>query len=137
MKLIRTSRSPYADVPFFTDWTAPELALLERLVEVVELEPGDVLVHAGRRSQEFYVVARGRVQLLEGRRHAGVLQAGDSLGAEGLLSGAASPVTAVAETCVQALVLGPRQFRGLLHEAPSMGRRLATLLAERLAAIPA
>ena len=44
---------------------------------------------------------------------------------------------AVAQTYVRALVLGPRQFHGLLQESPSMGRRLSLLLAQRLAAPPA
>ena len=137
MKLLARARSPYADVPFFASWTQAELARLDRLAEVVDYEPGDILAAGGQRAREFLVLLVGHVDILDGRRRLGTLGVGHTIGEEGLLSDAVSPVAFVATTYVRALVLGPRQFHGLLYEAPSMGRRLALLLAQRLAAAPA
>jgi CRP-like cAMP-binding protein len=133
----RRTRSPYAHLPFFAGWTDAELERMERLVEVVDYEPGDVVAVQGRRTEEFVVLLCGTVDLLDGRTRLGTLGEGDTLGEEGLLSDGHAPAAAVAQTYVRALVLGKRQFYGLLHEAPSMGRRLSLLLAERLAALTA
>jgi CRP-like cAMP-binding protein len=139
MKLLtsRAARSPYAHLPFFSGWTDAELTRLSRLVEVVDYEPGDIIAAGGPRAREFVLILVGTVDVVEGRRRLRTLGEGDTLGEEGLLADAVPTSAAVAQTYVRALVLGPRQFHGLLYEAPSMGRRLSLLLAARLAALPA
>lgn len=138
MKLLtRAARPPYAHLPFFAGWTAAELHRLSRLVEVVEYEPGDVIAAGGLPAREFVVIVCGQVDVLDGRQRLARLGEGDTLGEEGLLAGSPSHGTAVAQTYVRALVLGPREFHGLLWDAPSMGRRLSLLLAERLSSDPA
>jgi CRP-like cAMP-binding protein len=132
----RAARSPYASIPFFAGWTDTELARLRRVVEVVEYEPGDIVAAGGQRAREFVVILVGTVDVVEGRRRLRTLGEGDTLGEEGMLADVVPTAAAVAQTYVRALVLGPRQFHGLLHEAPSMGRRLSLLLAQRLAAHP-
>jgi len=138
MRLLnRAARSPYAHLPFFSGWTDEELHRMSRLVEVVEYEPGDVIASGGQRAREFFVIVCGQVDVVDGRQRLARLGEGDTIGEEGLLAGSISRGAAVAQTYVKALVLGPRQFHGLLWDAPSMGRRLSLLLAERLAAAPA
>lgn len=132
--LTRAARSPYADLSFFSGWTDAELERMSRLVEVVDYEPGEILAAGGRRAQEFVIIIRGTVDLVEGRRRLRTLGEGDTVGEEGMLSDAMVPAAAIARTYVQALVLGRRQFHGLLHETPSMGRRLSMVLAQRLTA---
>jgi CRP-like cAMP-binding protein len=133
----RSTRPSYADLPFFKGWSDTELARLGRLVEVVDYEPGDVIAAGGQLAREFVVIVCGQVDVVEGRRRLGTLGAGDTIGEEGLLADSVTRGAAVAQTYVKALVLGPRQFHGLLYEAPAMGRRLSLLLAERLAAVAA
>ena len=133
----RAPRSPYAHLRFFSGWTASELERLSRLAEVIDYEPGDVIAVQGRPAEEFVVIVVGTVDLLDGRRRVGTLGEGDTLGAEGMLSQVTTPAAAVAQTYVRAIVLGKRQFHGLLHEAPSMGRRLSLQLADRLAGLTA
>jgi CRP-like cAMP-binding protein len=135
MRLLSSRRapSPYAHLPFFSGWTSAELERMSRVVEVVDYEPGDVVAVQGRRAEEFVVIVCGTVDLLDGRRRLGTLGEGDTVGEESLLSDERAPAAAVAQTYVQALLLGKREFHGLLHEAPSMGRRLSLVLAQRLA----
>ena len=137
MKLFNRAQSPYARLPFFAGWSDAELARLDRVAEVIDYEPGDILAAGGTQAREFLVVLVGQVDVLDGRRRLRALGPGDAIGAEGLLSDAVSPVAFVAQTYVRALVLGPRQFHGLLYEAPSLGRRLSIVLAGRLAAVAA
>ena len=136
MKLLRPApRSPYADLDFFRGWSNADLALLDQHAEVVDLEPGDVLVPAGAVAREVYVVVQGRVDLVQDRRTVGTVAEGESVGAESLLAGKPSSASAIAETYVRALVLGTRQFHGLLHATPALGRRVAIELAGKLAAV--
>src|SRR5690348_11200375 len=139
MKMLRsrTSRSPYSNLPFFSGWTDAELDRLSRVVEVIDYEPGDILAAGGQPSKEFLVIVVGTVDAVEGRRRLRTLGEGDTIGEEGLLSDSVSKTAFIAQTYVRALVLGHRQFHGLLYDAPSMGRRLSLMLAKRLAAVPA
>ena len=139
MKLLtsRAARSPYAHLPFFAGWTDAEMTRMSRLVEVIDYEPGDIIAAGGRRTREFVIIVCGQVDVVEGRRRLHTLGEGDTIGEEGMLSDALTTAAAVAQTYVKALVLGQQQFHGLLYEAPSMGRRLSMMLAQRLATRPA
>ena len=139
MKLLtsRAARSPYAHLPFFSGWSDAELTKMSRLVETIDYEPGDIIAAGGQQAREFVVIVCGTVDVVVGRRRLRTLGEGDTIGEEGMLSDWVAPAAAVAQTYVRALVLGPRQFHGLLYEAPSMGRRLSMMLATRLAQLPA
>ena len=141
MKLLtsRAARSPYAHLPFFQGWSDAELTKMSRLVETIDYEPGDIIAAGGQRAREFVVIVCGTVDVVDGRRRLRTLGEGDTIGEEGMLSDAMTPAAAaaVAQTYVRALVLGPKQFHGLLYDAPSMGRRLSMMLATRLAQLPA
>lgn len=128
----RAHRSPYADLAFFAGWTPGDLQRMQRFAEVVEYEPGELVVSQGQLAVEFLVIVCGRAAVLADNRPIGLLADGDTIGEVTLLGGTVSPVTVVAQAPLKALLLGPREFNGLLSEAPSMGRRLSTLLAGRL-----
>lgn len=127
---------PYAGLAFFEGWADADLARLDRLAEVVEYEPGEVVCAPVRLVREFYVVLTGRAEVQEGRRRLGTLGPGDTIGEQGLLIGTQLRAAVVAQTYVKALYLGPREFHGLLREAPSFGRALSIALADRLARLP-
>jgi CRP-like cAMP-binding protein len=131
----RTSR--YADLAFFVGWSDRDLSRLDSLAEIVEYEPGEIITTQGMPTgREFLVITCGRATVTAGDGQRQVLEAGESIGAEDmLLRDGRSRTSVVADTYLTALLLGPREFHGLLAEAPSMGRRLALLLADRLASI--
>lgn len=124
----------YAHLAFFSGWTAADLDRLDRLAEVVEYEPGEIITSQGLPTgREFLVLTCGRATVKSHRSSMGLV-AGDCIGAEEMLVGGSRLGTAViADTYVKAILLGPREFHGLLAEAPSLGRRLSLLLATRLA----
>lgn len=128
-------RSQYADLAFFVGWSDRDLTRLESLAEVVEYEPGEVITTQGMPTgREFLVITCGRATVTSGTGQRHVLEAGESIGAEDmLLLDGRSRTSVIADTYLTAILLGPREFHGLLAEAPSMGRRLALLLADRLA----
>jgi len=133
MKLLGSRARPaFADLAFFAGWTDDDLRRMERFAEAAEYEPGEVITTQGRLAVEFVVIESGRAAVIENGRPTTALGAGDTVGELSMLGGTTSSVVVVAQTYLKALVLGPREFNGLLAEAPSMGRRLATLLAARL-----
>jgi CRP-like cAMP-binding protein len=132
----RAAREPYTELAFFSGWSDAELTRLSRLAEIVDYEPGDIIETGGQRARQFVLILVGTVDLLDGRRRLRTLGEGDTIGEEGMLADSLPRAAAVAQTYVRALVLGPRQFHGLLQEVPSLGRRLSLLLAARLAAVP-
>ena len=128
----RTHRSDYADLAFFSGWSAADLDRMERVAEVVEYEPGELVTSQGQLAREFLVIVCGRAAVLTNDQPTRVLGDGETIGEEAMLAGPASSVAVVAQTYLKALLLGPQQFHGLLSEAPSMGRRLSLVLANRL-----
>ena len=125
-------RSPYADLAFFAGWTPADLQRMERVVEVVDYEPGEFITVQGAPAVEFVVIVCGTAAVIADNEPVCTLTSGDTVGEVALLAGTTSPVAVVAQTYLKALLLGPRQFNGLLTAAPSMGRRLAALMADRL-----
>jgi CRP-like cAMP-binding protein len=127
---------PYADLPFFEGWTDADLARLGRLAEVLDYAPGEVVCPPVQLVREFFVVLSGRAEVVEGSRRLDDVGPGDTVGEQGLLSGGQLRAAVVARTPLTALYLGPREFHGLLREAPSFGRALSIVLADRLARLP-
>ena len=126
----------YAELAFFVGWSELDLTRLENLAEVVEYEPGEIITTQGMPTgREFLVITNGRATVTGGDGRRQELHAGESIGAEDMLvRDGRSRTSVVADTYLTAILLGPQEFHGLLAEAPSMGRRLALLLADRLAA---
>lgn len=132
LRQARAHRSPYADLAFFAGWAPADVERLQRFAEVVDYEPGELVIAYGRLPVEFVVIVRGRAVVLEHGRPVGVLTEGETIGEVAMLAGRPSPIAVVADSSLRGLLLGPRQFNGLLCEVPSMGRRLSMLLAGRL-----
>lgn len=131
-----TAAPPYAGLAFFQGWTDADLARLDRLAEVVQYTAGEVVCAPVRLVREFVVVLAGEAEVVENARRVCVLRPGDSVGEQGLLVGSQLTAAVLARTDLTVLYLGPREFHGLLREAPSFGRALSVALADRLARLP-
>lgn len=123
---------PYADLAFFAGWTPADLERMLQVAEVVEYEPGEIVTAQDALPLEFLVIVRGRAAVLVGEQRVGILSEGETIGEVAMLGGTLSPLTVVAQTSLKALLLAPREFNGLMTQAPSMGRRLAMQLAGRV-----
>jgi CRP-like cAMP-binding protein len=128
----RSHQSPYADLAFFSGWSSDDLHRMERLAELVEYEPGEIVTSQGQLAREFLVIVCGRAAAMSNHQPIRTITEGETIGEEAMLAGPSASVAVVAQTYLKALLLGPQQFNGLLSEAPSMGRRLSQLLARRL-----
>lgn len=126
----RTGRVLRPEEELLITWPEKDRRMLLKAAGRVEYEPGDVLVSEGCIAKEFVLLTSGQATLMQRGRRAGVLMPGEHIGAVPLLYRSCYEQTAVTDRFCEALVLGARDFNGLLHSVPSFGRMLTTGLAD-------
>jgi CRP-like cAMP-binding protein len=121
-----------AQVPLFSALSRRELALVARRAEDVVVSAGKVLVSEGETGQQFFVIMSGQAKLTRRGRKIALLGPGDSFGELALLDRHPRNATAVAETPMELVVLGQREFAGLIDDVPGFARKLLAAMAARL-----
>ena len=96
------------------------------------VEPGRVLVEEGTLGKEFYLIVSGTASVRRKNRKVASLVAGQHFGELALLDRHPRNATVVSETQMNLLVLGQREFNGLLETTPSLARKLMSAMAARL-----
>ncbi len=119
-------------VPLFSACRDDELRQLGRLSERVDFGVGDVVVREGEVGREFFVIVEGEVRVLVGDREVAVLHAGDFFGELALLDPAPRNATVIALSPLRTVLLGSREFGGLLLELPGVSARLLKGMARRM-----
>jgi CRP/FNR family transcriptional regulator, cyclic AMP receptor protein len=121
-----------AQVPLFSALSRRELALVARRAEDVNVPAGKVLVSEGETGQQFFVIMSGQARLTRRGRKLVTLGPGDAFGELALLDKHPRNATAVAETPMELVVLGQREFAGLIDDVPGFARKLLAAMAARL-----
>jgi CRP-like cAMP-binding protein len=119
-------------VSLFSALSRKELGLVARRAEDVKVEAGKVLVSEGAPGSEFFVIVDGSAKVMRQGRKVANLGPGDAFGELALLDKAPRNATVVAETPMEVVVLGPREFAGIIDEVPGFSRKLLAGLAHRL-----
>ena len=123
-----------SQVPLFSALSRRELALVARRAEDVTVPAGKVLVSEGETGQQFFVIMSGQAKLTRRGRKIALLGPGESFGELALLDKHPRNATAVAETPMELVVLGQREFAGLIDDVPGFARKLLAAMAGRLRA---
>jgi CRP-like cAMP-binding protein len=121
-----------SQVPLFSALSRKELGLVARRVEDVSVPAGKVLVSEGETGQQFFVIMSGTAKLSRRGRKIATLGPGASFGELALLDKHPRNATAVAETPMELVVLGQREFAGIIDDVPGFARKLLTAMAGRL-----
>jgi CRP/FNR family transcriptional regulator, cyclic AMP receptor protein len=121
-----------SQVPLFSALSRRELALVARRAEDVVVPAGKVLVSEGETGQQFFVIMSGTAKLTRRGRRIATLGPGDSFGELALLDKHPRNATAVAETPMELVVIGQREFAGLIDDVPGFARKLLAAMAARL-----
>jgi CRP/FNR family transcriptional regulator, cyclic AMP receptor protein len=121
-----------AQVPLFSALSRKELALVARRAEDVKVDPGRVLVSEGSTGSEFFVIIEGTANVTRRGRKVASLGPGDAFGELALLDKAPRNATVTALTPMEVVVLGQREFGGLIDEVPGFARKLLAGMARRL-----
>ena len=119
-------------VPLFAACSRKDLQLVARRAEDVRVSAGKALVTEGETGHEFFVILEGAAKVSKQGRKVAQLGPGDSFGELALLEKAPRNATVVADSDMELVVLGQREFAGLIDEVPGFARKLLAGMAHRL-----
>jgi CRP-like cAMP-binding protein len=119
-------------VPMFSACSKRDLQLVARRAEDVRVAAGKVLVNEGETGHEFFVILDGTARVTRRGKRVATLGAGSAFGELALLDKAPRNATVIAETPMELVVLGQREFAGIIDEVPGFARKLLAGMANRL-----
>ena len=119
-------------VPLFAGLGKQQLAQVASIADEIDLREGKDLTREGERGREFFILLEGEVEVRRKGRRLAVRGAGEFFGEIALVSDIPRTATVTATTPVRALVIGDREFRGLLERTPEIALKVLGALAERL-----
>lgn len=123
-------------VPLFRACSPRELEHIASIADETSVSAGTVVAEKDKPGHEFFLILDGtaRVQLSEREVKLG---AGEFFGEMSLLDNEPRVATVVADTDLNLLVLGSREFSTLITDVPSIARNVMKVLAQRLRATEA
>jgi CRP-like cAMP-binding protein len=121
------------EVPVQTTHSPDELyGLLCRASEPVGYATDQVIFEQGELGDKMYLVRHGSVALKDGNRVVEKVGVPGLFGELALIDGVPRALTAVADTDVELVPIGMRQFWVLVHEAPGFACLVMRAIARRL-----
>lgn len=121
-----------AQVRLFSACNKKELALIGKASDEIAVPAGKVLCEQGKPGFEFYLILEGEATVRRNNKKVATLGPGGSFGELALLTRLPRNATVVADSDMELLVLGQREFSGLLDEVPGMAHKLLSSMAQRL-----
>ena len=121
-----------ASVPLFSGATTKELRQIAKATVELTIDEGKEFVTQGDIGREAFVIVEGRADVSRGGQKISELGPGDCVGELALLDHGPRTATVTAATPLTVLVLGPREFSGLLDEVPTLNHKVLTALASKV-----
>jgi CRP-like cAMP-binding protein len=104
-------------LPPFGHLADAELARIARAARWRNVSPGRVIVRQGQEGLSFFVIASGQAEVIQDRRPAGTLGAGDHFGERALLTREPRSATVRARTAVSLVEVDRSSFERILAAA--------------------
>ena len=121
-----------AQVRLFSACNKKELGLIGKASDEIAVPAGKVLCEQGKPGFEFYLILDGDATVKRNGKKIASLTAGQYFGELSLLTRYPRNATVEASSPMELLVLGQREFSGLLDEVPGMAHKVLSAMAERL-----
>ena len=121
-----------ASVPLFAACSNKDLQRIARASDEVQIPEGRTLVKQGDVGRECFVLVEGKVKVERNGRKVATLGPGAYFGELSLLDKGPRDATVVADTDMKLLVLGQREFLGVLDDVPSLAYKILRIMAHRL-----
>jgi CRP-like cAMP-binding protein len=121
-----------AQVRMFSSLNKKELRQIARVAEQVKVSAGTEIVREGTPGHEFYLVVSGRAAVRRNGRKVATLGPGSYFGEMALLDRGPRSATVVADTDMELVLLGQREFMGVLDDVPALSHKLLVSMAARL-----
>ena len=119
-------------VSLFSAASKKELEKLAKASDEIEVPAGKEVVEQGRVGHEFFLIVDGNAAVKRNGRKIASLGPGDYFGELSLLDRNPRSASVVADSDMKLLVLGQREFGGVLDEVPTLAHKLLTSMAKRL-----
>lgn len=116
----------------FSACSKRDLSTIGRASDEVDVRAGKTLTEEGRTGHEFFLILDGQASVRRNGRKLATLGAGQYFGELSLLDRGPRSATVVADTDMRLLVLGQREFNGVLDEVPGLAHKLLRTMATRL-----
>lgn len=121
-----------ARVPLFTGLSRADLEMVAKATDEITVEPGRTLVKEGDPGHEAFIIIEGSATVTKDGAEVAQLDPGAVFGEMALIERAPRNATVTAKSTLRVLVLGQREFSGLLEESPQFTRRIMAALAYRV-----
>ncbi len=124
-----------ADVPLFSSCSNRELQKIARAADEITVDEGREIVTQGATGHEAFVVIDGTARVVRNDQEIATMGPGDYFGELALLDGGPRTASVVATSPMTLLVLGQREFAGLIDEVPGLAHKILTSLAQVVRAL--
>jgi CRP/FNR family transcriptional regulator, cyclic AMP receptor protein len=124
-----------ANVPLFSSMSKRDLQKIARASDEIRVDEGRELVTQGQRGRECFVILDGTATVKRNGRKVATLGAGEQFGELALLDGGPRTASVVADTPLKVLVIGQREFSGVLDEVPGLAHKVMESLAQTIRAL--
>jgi CRP/FNR family transcriptional regulator, cyclic AMP receptor protein len=119
-------------VRLFSACTKKELAQIGKAADEISVAAGKALVTEGESGHEFFMILDGDAKVSRGGKDVATLGAGDYFGELAILDRSPRNATVTSTTPMTLLVLGQREFSGVLDEVPGLAHKLLISMAARV-----
>jgi CRP/FNR family transcriptional regulator, cyclic AMP receptor protein len=130
------ARDSYLDllsqVRLFSSMSRRDLQRIARASDQIDVEGGRVLVEQGKSGRECFVIIEGTATVRRNGRKVATFGPGDHFGELALLDGGPRTATVTADTPLKLLVIGQREFSGVLDEVPGLAQKVMLSLAQTI-----
>ena len=106
-----------------------DLQKIAKASDEITVPSGRVLIEQGTRGREAFVVIDGSATVKRNGRKVATLGPGAHFGELALLDGGTRTATIVADSDMKVLVIGQREFSGVLDEVPGLAHKVMTAMA--------
>jgi CRP-like cAMP-binding protein len=116
-------------VPLFSALSNKDLQKVAKASDEVTIPAGKVLMEQGQTGREAFVILEGEAVVKRNNRKVATLSSGACFGELALLDRGPRTMTVEAASDMKVLVLGQREFSGVIDEVPGIAHKLLASLA--------
>jgi CRP-like cAMP-binding protein len=121
-----------AQIPLFSACSTRDLQKIARAADELSIDEEREIVTQGAVGRECFVIVEGEAAVKRNGRRIATLGPGDHFGELALLDGGPRTASVFAESPITLLVLGQREFTGLVDEVPGLALKIMSSLAARI-----
>ncbi len=118
-----------AGVPLFAACSRKDLQRIARAADEATIPEGKEFVHQGEIGREAFVIVSGTATVRRNNKKIATLGPGSCIGELSLLDKGPRTASVTADSELDVLVLGPREFSAVLEDVPGISHKLLAALA--------